>query len=128
MQNLKPCLMHPCPNFAHWKGRCIEHQRPAFYTTNRKAELPSDWNYRREIVFQRDNGRCKCGRAATEVDHIIPGNDHDLDNLQAICTDCHRKKTSAEGNEAQRTAPVQWGTSLMEEYWRQQEAKKNGEG
>jgi 5-methylcytosine-specific restriction protein A len=36
---------------------------------------------------------------ASEVDHIIPkaqdGTD-DFDNLQAICTDCHKAKTKAE--------------------------------
>jgi 5-methylcytosine-specific restriction protein A len=38
-------------------------------------------------------------RAADEVDHVVPlaigGPDTD-DNLQALCIDCHRRKSAAE--------------------------------
>ena len=63
------------------------------------------WTKRREQVLRRDDGLCvPCrikGRptAATEVDHIIPksqdGTD-DYDNLQSICTSCHKAKTAQE--------------------------------
>lgn len=32
----------------------------------------------------------------TDIDHIVEvrdGGDHDIDNLQALCVTCHRKKT-----------------------------------
>ncbi len=63
------------------------------------------WVKTRARVLQRDGYLCqpclKTGRPtpATEVDHITPkaqdGTD-DYDNLQSICTDCHKVKTKAE--------------------------------
>ena len=38
-------------------------------------------------------------RAATEVDHIVPlyrGGADDDDNLQPLCSDCHRAKSAAD--------------------------------
>lgn len=35
-------------------------------------------------------------RAAAEVDHIVPlfkGGTDDMDNLQGLCTECHKTKT-----------------------------------
>jgi 5-methylcytosine-specific restriction endonuclease McrA len=54
-------------------------------------------------VLERDGHRCRtCGAIATEVDHVTAGDDHRLANLQALCTPCHRAKSSAEGVEARR--------------------------
>ena len=40
---------------------------------------------------------------AKEVDHIKPisegGEPFDIDNLQALCTSCHAKKSAKEGND-----------------------------
>jgi HNH endonuclease len=48
-------------------------------------------------IFERDGGKCcLCGDAATEIDHIGSAIDGDInhpDNLQALCNECHRKKT-----------------------------------
>lgn len=41
-------------------------------------------------------------RSLWELDHIVPlvdGGTHDLDNLQTLCTPCHKKKTAAEARE-----------------------------
>lgn len=67
----------------------------------------SEWVKRRKHVLQRDMYLCQpCLRSgrptpAKEVDHITPkaqdGTD-DYDNLQAICTECHKAKTKAEKN------------------------------
>lgn len=41
----------------------------------------------------------RCGRPATEVDHIVPlarGGTHDPANLSALCKSCHSAKTAAE--------------------------------
>jgi hypothetical protein len=58
--------------------------------------LCSDWAVRRELVFERDNHRCRyCGAYATHVDHVIPrcqGGSHELDNLVASCAHCNRTK------------------------------------
>jgi 5-methylcytosine-specific restriction protein A len=63
------------------------------------------WTKRREHVMRRDMHLCQpCYRKgrptpATQVDHIIPksqdGTD-DMDNLQAICDNCHKAKTAQE--------------------------------
>ena len=42
---------------------------------------------------------------ATEVDHVIPrslGGADEMENLQSICRDCHKKKTASEGQLANR--------------------------
>lgn len=63
------------------------------------------WQKLRLRILRRDDYLCqpcwKAGRPteATEVDHIIPRHkdgDDDEDNLQAICTDCHKAKTRAD--------------------------------
>ena len=37
-----------------------------------------------------------CNRHATDVDHIIPGDNHSTDNLQPLSHACHHAKTTAE--------------------------------
>lgn len=64
------------------------------------------WRRLRAAVFRRDGGLCReClrqGRVApgTEVDHVVPlseGGGNDLANLQLLCRECHRRKTSTPG-------------------------------
>ncbi|WP_267969981.1 HNH endonuclease [Streptomyces thermodiastaticus] len=45
-----------------------------------------------------ESGRCP--NHATEVDHIRPGDDHSMSNLRAICSPCHKAKSSREGGQA----------------------------
>ncbi len=81
---------------------------PAWEGSDRAARLPRDWRERRAKVLERDGHRCtvlmrngsRCRDRATEVDHIVPGDDHRLDNLRAICAWHHARKSSAEGNAA----------------------------
>jgi 5-methylcytosine-specific restriction endonuclease McrA len=42
----------------------------------------------------------RCGATGTDVDHIIPGDDHRDSNLQLLCTWHHRKKSAQEGGTA----------------------------
>lgn len=67
------------------------------------------WQYLRKVILIRDSGWCqpclKIGRLslATEVDHITPkalGGEDEYDNLQAICKQCHMRKTAQEGGGA----------------------------
>lgn len=101
-----PCLEPGCPSLSEHKGRCRTHQPKAFVTSTRKQRLPSDWRTRRLIVLKRDNGICYlCGQpGADTVDHVEPGDNHNLDNLKAVHDrvepHCHRYKTSQEGNTA----------------------------
>lgn len=80
----------------------------AWQGSTRRSRLPHDWATRRVRVLRRDGYKCQarnamgtpCLAPAGEVDHITPGDDHDLENLQAMCKRCHARKSSAEGNAA----------------------------
>jgi len=57
-------------------------------------------------VLRRDSYRCQardsqnilCGDPANQVDHIEPGDDHSLENLQSLCRWHHARKSSPEGH------------------------------
>ena len=79
--------------------------------SNRRARLPSDWPMRRHAVMVRANGVCeyidedtnlRCVFNGSECDHKIHGDNHELDNLQWLCSMHHGIKSSAEGNDAKR--------------------------
>ena len=73
----------------------------AWEGSRRQQRLPSNWKKLRAWVLKRDNHECYlCGKAATEVDHIRPGDDHSTSNLASICWSCHKKKSSGEGGAA----------------------------
>ena len=50
------------------------------------------------LAYLREHRLCVvCGQLADMVDHIVPikdGGTHDVDNLQPMCTACHRVKTN----------------------------------
>lgn len=73
----------------------------------RTTPLPDDWKKIRLEILRRDNYKCQvvrmgkaCPIPATEVDHIVRGENHDYANLQSICRLCHGRKTQLEGVEA----------------------------
>jgi 5-methylcytosine-specific restriction endonuclease McrA len=76
----------------------------AWVTSDRLERLPADWERRRTEVFRVKGTKCLikwgdgCQGEATDVDHIVHGDDHSLENLQPGCTWCHTRKSSAEGN------------------------------
>ena len=79
----------------------------AWSSSDRRERLPRNWSTIRLAVLKRDGYQCRihgqgCTWLATEVDHIIPGDDHRLENLQALCHRCHAGKTAFEAAEAQR--------------------------
>ena len=79
--------------------------------SNRRATLPRNWPAIRERILRRDGHRCqwrmavggKCGAHANQVDHIRDPHDHSDANLRALCQAHHDRKSSAEGNAAQRS-------------------------
>lgn len=76
-------------------------------TSDRRQRLPSNWKSLRLVVLRRDSWRCQlqlpgCLEGASEVDHRVRGDNHALDNLQAVCSACHKKKTLAEAASARR--------------------------
>jgi len=69
---------------------------------------PKNWNRLRFYIFDRDNYICQiCGKKCDgltpsrkpECDHIRPisrGGTHHPNNLQCLCSSCHRKKSLEE--------------------------------
>ncbi|QPB09833.1 HNH endonuclease [Streptomyces phage Shady] len=86
----------------------------AWHSSNRRSELPPNWGTLRQRVIRRDKGLCQgvldtgglCGHPGTDVDHIRPGNDHSLSNLQLLCPWCHKRKTQAESAQARSTKSI----------------------
>jgi 5-methylcytosine-specific restriction enzyme A len=82
----------------------------AWEGSTRRQRLPSDWRSRIvPRIMRRDNHRCQwpndhgiCGWQATDIDHKQPGDNHSDDNLWALCSWHHDKKTAHEGNTARR--------------------------
>lgn len=75
--------------------------------STRRARLPKNWAVLRRRVLARDHGICHaCHQpGATEVDHLEPGDNHNLTNLAAIHTACHNAKSSREGVAARAARP-----------------------
>lgn len=72
--------------------------------STRKERLPSDWLGRRSQVLRRDDFKCqwrigsgRCSRYASDVDHVVRGDDHSFGNLQSLCSEHHRLKSGREG-------------------------------
>lgn len=78
----------------HWSGNSA---------TNRREELPDDWEELRAEQLQRDGGRCtwrlpsgeRCPNDATDVDHY--GAKHDHTKLRSLCGPHHDKRTALQG-------------------------------
>jgi hypothetical protein len=58
----------------------------------------TEWRKLREACFRVWGKTCMyCGARATDVDHIIElaaGGSNTIDNVQPLCRECHRHKTS----------------------------------
>lgn len=82
--------------------------RRSWQSSTRRQRLPRDWPRIRARILTRDRGICHaCGQpGATEVDHLVAGDDHQDANLAAIHTACHRSKSSAEGHAARGQGPT----------------------
>lgn len=68
--------------------------------STRRARLPRDWPAIRQRILKRDQRRCTwpgCGQPATDVDHIVAGDDHTDANLTSLCDPHHRAKSGREG-------------------------------
>lgn len=86
----------------------------AWATSNRRDRLPANWERLRARVIRRAGGVCqgvlfdtgqRCNATGTDVDHITPGDDHGLDNLQLLCRWHHTQKTQAESATARAASP-----------------------
>jgi 5-methylcytosine-specific restriction endonuclease McrA len=73
--------------------------------SDRSPSMGPRWAGIRAKVLRDSAGICaRCGGdGACEVDHIVSrrsGGSNEYTNLQALCRDCHARKSSAEGNAA----------------------------
>ena len=75
----------------------------AWATSDRASRLPPDWPKIKARVKARAAGRCQaathaphCDGIGAEADHITPGDDHNLANLQWLSAPCHKAKTRSE--------------------------------
>lgn len=78
----------------------------AWEGSTRRERLPREWRRIRATVLDRAGYRCewtrtdtdtRCIELASDVDHIVRGDDHSLENLQALCRYHHARKSSREG-------------------------------
>jgi 5-methylcytosine-specific restriction protein A len=80
--------------------------------STRKSRLPPDWPQIRLRIGTRDNWQCQwrmpngfiCGAHANQIDHKVPGDDHSDENLQCLCEEHHKVKSSSEGGAAKYAA------------------------
>lgn len=122
-----PCLEPKCYKRSTKRGRCENHQLPAF-ESGRRERLPDDWYMLSRFILERDERICHIcgGEGADGVDHIVAGDDHAPQNLAAIhhhtAPYCHRYKTAQEGNRAKELAQAaSWGHYWEAEYRRSQQ-------
>lgn len=84
--------------------------------TDRKDELPDDWDAIRQEVFDRDGRRCtwilpsgkRCENGPHTADHIGSKWDNSLPNLRTLCEPHNSKRTASQGAEEaarQRATP-----------------------
>lgn len=81
---------------------------PGWQNSDRRSRLPKEWHKLRSQTFKRDGGRCtarledrsRCPAVATDCDHIVPGDDHRLENLTSLCGNHHAAKSAREGGAA----------------------------
>jgi 5-methylcytosine-specific restriction protein A len=76
-------------------------------TSTRRSRLPADWTARRNATRYAAGNQCewitadgRCPADGMECDHITPGDDHALTNLQWLCHAHHTMKTQAEAQAA----------------------------
>jgi 5-methylcytosine-specific restriction protein A len=96
-----PCAKPRCPVLCA-TTYCDEHRPAAYAGSTRARRLPHGWPALRRLVLRRDAYTCHiCGEFGDQVDHVIAGDNHDPDNLAAICRPCHLSKSGHEGGIAQ---------------------------
>lgn len=91
INQLRVCSKSGCHELTHG-AYCQWHRNPM------EERNTARWRKVRKVIL-REHPICEhCGRTfATEVNHIVPiidgGAEYDLDNLEALCTECHKTVT-----------------------------------
>jgi 5-methylcytosine-specific restriction protein A len=87
-------------------------------SSNRRSELPTDWEQRRQTVKARAGGRCevhmrngsRCRDKGTECHHLGDKTDHRIEKLQWICHWHHARETAKQATEARGTLTERYPT------------------
>ena len=99
-------IAHPCPGCLRVTtrpGRCVA----CGGGTTTQRGYGADWRRRRAqqllrhpaCQWRRSADADRCGRPATDVDHVVPkvhGGSDEPGNLQSLCTAHHRRKTATQ--------------------------------
>lgn len=104
---LRPCLYPGCRELTT-DGHCPKHPKHSTYDKYRESSskrgYDSKWRRYREHYLANHPLCVKCGRIATDIDHIkaVNGQTDPLfwveSNHQALCHECHSRKTSTENH------------------------------
>ena len=80
----------------------------AWDTSNRKHQLPPNWQDLRKQAKARANNICehitdgeRCTREGRELHHTGHNEDHRLEVLEWICVQCHKRETWKQARAAQ---------------------------
>ncbi|HCQ48829.1 MAG TPA: endonuclease [Achromobacter sp.] len=121
-RTLLPCRHRGCSALVRISGFCDEHaadaigwKRSHLRGSRRERGYGPEWDRLRSLILKRDRHLCQCCDCvntarvlpATEVDHRIPkseGGTDAPDNLCAINSDCHKRKTAKESARARARA------------------------
>lgn len=87
------------------QGYCARHQKRTKPWSHGTGNRPSAsrrgygvaWRKIRAAYLAEHPACALCGRPATDVDHVVPkrfGGSDDDTNLQALCKECHQRKTA----------------------------------
>ncbi len=102
------------PGYCQWCGKVIYkngtiNRRSTWHPICVEEYKIQAWpDHARRIIFGRDRGLCQaCGAfdPKWQLDHIVPLIDKGskgLENMQTLCLDCHKAKTSKENSESKR--------------------------
>jgi len=80
----------------------------AWGTSNRRSQLPRNWQQLRTAAKTRAGGICehvtdgaRCTTPGRELHHTGDNTDHRLEALEWICTDCHKRETQKQARASQ---------------------------
>ncbi|MBA3654566.1 MAG: HNH endonuclease [Actinobacteria bacterium] len=97
MAALRPCVCGDDLRDCHFADELCEVSREEISEFGEPELRRSISRLLRAFVLERDGDRCRaCGAVESlEVDHVLPralGGTNDVENLQALCGPCNRKK------------------------------------
>jgi 5-methylcytosine-specific restriction enzyme A len=106
----------------------LEKEREGYYKDRERFQRwyqSANWQRLRLIVLAENPFCVGCKvEIATEVDHIVPLSENislanDIDNLQSLCSSCHKKKTVADTkrkNDIERDEEINSSMNEMNEF------------